>query len=124
MINFSEWHNESIFQCIAFFIGMLMIIIGVVLLSYSHSSVDSLYPYTMKQSGGHIKLANVDLESDEERDVDPLIKSEKSIDNQVVNQEEIHEEIHEMKEEIKNQDEEKKEKPIEVKEEEKPNENV
>jgi hypothetical protein len=56
---FDEWKDESILQTIIYFIGMMMTLVGVFLLSYFHSREESMYPVTEKNKGGHIKLANV-----------------------------------------------------------------
>jgi len=66
---FSEWENTSFTQTILLFIGLFIQYIGIFILLSSHSNALSMYPVNEASIGGGpmIKVANVDL--DEEEDI-------------------------------------------------------
>lgn len=66
---FIEWQDASFAQMMFFFVGVLLEFVGVFLLARSHSHSLSIYPIDINDpsKGAMIKLANVDLDEDIEK---------------------------------------------------------
>eukprot|EP01080_Neovahlkampfia_damariscottae_P006048 gene6048-10049_t len=87
IILFEEWNNEYLFQQIISTIGMFLILFGIYILSIFFSKDENLIPFFFKQSNliGHMKLANLDFDDEEEDELELSLNISNIINDDVLN---------------------------------------